>query len=617
MSAEAGILPVIAAVVGVGVAAEVLASYLRIPSIPFLLLAGIALGPEGVGVLSEATFAGGALSAIVGVSVAVIVFEGAFGLDVAAVRRTGSVTLRLVSVGAVVTLVGTALVVHLALGASWAAAALVGSLLVATGPTVIGPVLDAADVGERVGTVLETEGIVNDVTAAIAAVIAFEVLTLDRGLAAAATAFVGRFAVGTAVGVLLAGVVWALFRYAEHAPENAPQDARLLVVAGAVVAYGGAELIVGEAGIVAAATAGVLLGNVGLPYEEHVAEFKDDVTRLVLAFVFITLASLVEFADLLALGVGGLVVVVAVLAVVRPLAVAVSTLGSGLSRRERAFLSFVAPRGIVPAAVATLFALRLEASRPAVATTLTGTVFLVIVATVVVEGGTARHVAEWLGIDRGRTVVVGGGTLGLALARRYREGGSRVDVVESTPVATERARNAGFTVHAGDGTDPDVLLGAGIADATQVVAATDDDEVNLEVASLAVQRFGVPTVVARLNDPDNGGRFDALGVRTFSGPTLRLWAIETLFDQPLPDWLSAFARGGDVREIEVGPPVAGRTVRAVEADLPHRVLIVALARDGETRFPGSETRLEAGDRISLLGARGAMPETVARFLDGR
>ncbi|NKE36629.1 potassium transporter TrkA [Natronococcus sp. JC468] len=396
------VVALIAAIVGLGVAAQFLAAKYRVPSVLFFIFTGVAIGPEGLELIPP-DVVGDALSTIVGVSVAIIIFEGTFRLEYGAIREASKVVSRMITIGAVIAFVGTSLTVGLLLGASWDIAFLVGALLVATGPTVIAPILAVVPVREEVATTLEVEGIVNDVTAAVLAVVLFKAMTA-RHLSPGGYVwlFVQRLATGVIVGLVVAGVVWYLLTQVEHPPETAPQTARLLALAGAVVAFAAADSVFSEAGIVAAATAGFTLGSLELPDQEEILQFIRDVTFLVLSFVFITLAALLEFAELLALGVAGLAVVAVLMVVIRPLAVFVSTAGVSFTTSERAFMSFVGPRGIIPASVATLFAVRLRTeappSDPSGAHLLLGTVFLVILVTVVVEAGFARPVASMLGV---------------------------------------------------------------------------------------------------------------------------------------------------------------------------------------------------------------------------
>ena len=397
------LIALVAAIVGLGVGAQFLAAKYRVPSVLFLILAGVAIGPDGLGLVTADTFGAG-LSTIVGVSVAIIVFEGSFRLDAETVRNAPRAVRRLVTVGAALTFLGTALTVRLLLGPSWDIALLVAALLVATGPTVITPILAVVRVREVVATTLETEGIVNDVTASILAVVLFKAMTAQelrpRGYL---FLFLERLVLGILIGLVIAAVVWYLLTEVDLPSRAAPQTARLLTLAGAVVAYALADSVFSEAGIAAAATAGFTLGNLDLPHRESILQFKSDVTLLVLSFVFITLAALLDFADLRALGVAGLAVV-AVLVVLRPLVVFVSTVGGGFSVRERLFIGLVGPRGIIPASVATLFAIRLRTdtppSDPAGADILLGTVFLGILVTVVLEAGLARQIAGVLGVIR-------------------------------------------------------------------------------------------------------------------------------------------------------------------------------------------------------------------------
>ncbi|WP_345779793.1 cation:proton antiporter [Halosolutus halophilus] len=396
------LVALVAAIVGLGVTAQFLAAKYRVPSVLFLIVAGVAIGPEGLAIVSIDT-SGEALSTIVGVSVAIIVFEGAFRLEYETVRDAPRAIEWLITIGAAMAFFGTALTVRLLLGASWDIAFLVAALLVATGPTVITPILAVVSVREAVATTLETEGIVNDVTAAILAIVLFKAMTAQelapRGYV---FLFAQRLGMGILTGLVIAGVVWYLITQVELPAQAAPQTARLLTLAAAVIAFAIADSVFSEAGIAAAATAGFTLGNLDLPHRESILRFKQDVTLLVLSFVFIVLAALVEFSKLLALGVAGLAVVAVLTLLLRPLVVFVSTAGGGFSIRERLFISFVGPRGIVPASVATLFAIRLRSSTPpsdpAGADLLLGTVFLVILVTVVVEAGFARQIAAVLGV---------------------------------------------------------------------------------------------------------------------------------------------------------------------------------------------------------------------------
>jgi len=623
MSAATEIVRIVVTITGVGVAAQVVADRLQIPSVLFLIVGGVVVGPEGLGLVDPAIF-GDALPAIVGLSVAIIVFEGAFHLHVDRLREAPRETLRLVTVGAALSLVGTAVVVRFVVGTDWPLALLVGSLLVATGPTVITPIVNVVPVRERVATTLETEGVVNDVTAAILALVTFEYVLLgSRGLPALVGTFAARLGLGVAVGCLVAGTAWLLLNGVELSTENTPQNARLITLVSALSAYALAETAAetvglagelgSEAGIAAVAAAGFVLGNVSLPYRDEVERFKGDLTLVVLSFVFVTLASLLSLADLAALGLRGVVAVVAIAAVVRPALVALCTAGDRFTTAERVYISAIGPRGIIPASVATLFALELRPQNPEAAATLVGAVFLVIFATVVIEGGLARHIAQALDVIPMRAIVVGGGRVGRALAERLEDRGEDVMLVESDEREIERLRTEGFSVRRGDGTDREVLEAAGAGNARVIAAATADDETNLLVGQLARNTFDVETVVARVNDPDNVDAFEDLDVEAISSGMSIAWSMDNVIERPgIARWMTELDREGDVQEVEVtSDGIVGETVTALREDLPEDCHLALVTRDDENRLPHPDDRIERGDHLTFIGRKAAVREALA------
>ncbi len=618
MSAAIDIVRIVVTILGVGVGAQVLADRLQIPSVLFLILAGVAVGPEGLGLLEPDAF-GEALPAIVGLSVAIIVFEGAFNLHLDRIREAPRETLRLVTVGAVISLVGTAVVLRYTVGAGWDVALLVGALLVATGPTVITPIMDIVPVRERVATTLETEGVVNDVTAAILSLVMFENLVIgSSGLPTVVRQFSTRLGLGILVGLAVAAVVWYLLNHVDLSAENTPQNARLIVLMAALGAYGLAEILAAEigiagalgseSGIAAVALSGFVLGNVRLPHRDQIEQFKGDITLLVLSFVFITLASLLTLDDLLGLGPGGLVAVVLIAAVVRPALVWLCTLGERFTRNERLYISAIGPRGIIPASVATLFALELRPTNPEAATTLVGAVFLVILATVVIEGGLARHIAQALDVIPMRTIVVGGGRVGRALAERLEDRGEEVLIVERDEAEIERLEGEGFSVHRGDGTHRDVLEAAGAENAKVVAAATADDDVNLLVGQLARNTFDVETVVARVNNPDNEEAFRNLDIEAISTGMSVAWSMDNVIERPgIARWMTELDRQGDVQEVEVTQEsLVGESIAELRSELPDDCHIALITRDHDNRLPHPDDTIEAGDHLTFIGRKEAV-----------
>jgi NhaP-type Na+/H+ or K+/H+ antiporter/Trk K+ transport system NAD-binding subunit len=613
---SSSLLPVVALILVSGIGVQLLARRVEIPSVVFYLGLGILLGPEALGLVTIDTFGAG-LETIVGLSVAIIVFDGAFALRFDRIREASTTSLRLVTVGALVTFLGTAGAVRVLEGATWEISLVVGALLVATGPTVITPILEVVRVREHVAAALETEGIINDVTAAIAAVVIFETMLLDDiGISGTVLAFLERAGVGVAAGLLATGLIYFLLKH-ELTPEGGPQTARFLVFSAAIGSFALAEAVAAEAGIAAAATAGIALGNLELPHRETIEEFARDATLIVLAFVFVSLAALIDVGAILRLGVGGILLVAVVMFVLRPLVAGIATFGvRQFNASERLFLAAIGPRGIIPASVATLFAIELAtAGNQAASQVLLGTVFVVIATTDAIEAGLARQIGDALGVTPMRTIIVGGGRVGLALATRLEQRGEFVVLIEEDEKPKRAAREAGVTVYEGDGTESDTLRAAGIDEAKIVVAATEDDNINLLVCQTARTKFGVEDVYARVNDPQNMAAFEALSVTAVDGPMSTAFAIDNEIERPeLANWMYDASDGHDIQEIEMtAEELVGESIRDLNDRIPGGCLIAEIGQNEDAHVPDPDEVLEYGDHLTFLGDAAAVEEAVKRF----
>ena len=619
---SSALLPIVTLILILGVASRLIADRLRIPSVLFLIGSGVAIGPEGLGIVSREVFGNG-LTAMVGVAVAIILFEGSFRLRLERFREAPRDILRLVTVGAVVMWLGTALVVRfvLSLGGEpveWSVALLVGALLIATGPTVVTPILNVVTVRDHVAAAMESEGIINDVTAAVLAVVVFEVLILETdGLVPFVEQLLLRIGAGIVAGLLVAGIVWALLKQVDISPGDAPLHSRLIALGGILGTFATAELIAGESGVAAAATLGLVLGNVELPHEEDIEGFMEDLTTIVLGFVFVAIAALIDFGDITALGVAGVALVIAVTLFVRPLLIFLSVRNDRFTTNERVFMSTVAPRGIIPASVATLFAIELQAEGAvAEAQVLAGTVFLIIFATVVFQGGLARQIAELLDVVPMRTIIAGGGEVGSALAERLERDGENVVIVEIDDETVQELRENGHRAVQGDAGEADVLRSAGIENAGMVVATTRDDDVNLLVSQLVQTEFDVDTVAARVNDSENLDSFESLGVRAIDFGSAMAQSLENVLERPaIAGWMNDLGRSGDVREIEVtAADLVGKTTEELYDELPDGCIIGVVSDEGgETHVPSGDHPLERGDHITFIGQRDAVDRAVKRF----
>lgn len=605
---ESSVLLIISIVLVAGAVAKVIGDRYKIPSIIFLLLFGITLGPSGLDVIGSETF-GSSITSIVGFAVAIVVFEGAFHLELDRIRRSRTSTSRIVTIGAAIAFIGTAIPIHLIMGVSIEISILIASLLVATGPTVITPIMEVVDVRPPVETAMETEGITNDVTAAILAVVIFEAIIVpeDAGLRRFIIEFGERISVGIVFGVIGALLLYRLAKFIEG-QNNSIHDVEILALASTVLIFAGANALATESGVAAVAVAGLILGNIDFPFKEEVREFSEQITPVVLSVVFIILAALVEISTILdILWYEGLLVVLMIIFVIRPLLVFVSSYGGLFTTREKLFMSFVGPRGIIPASVASLFAVDLrEMGMSAEADILVSTVFLVIFATVFVEGGPARYIAQKLQIDPMKIIVVGGGDSGRHLADRLSEEREEsVTIIEKNAERVSELRNEGYSVVEGDGRDTEVLEEAGIENSKVVASMTRDDDANLLATQLARNEYDVETVVSRVTNDENRGAFESLGVRVVSDSEATATEADNMIDRPVvSSWMEDVNSEGRIIDVKLeDQEYDGISVEDFDEELPEKSLVVLIKRGGNKLIVDGSMELQTGDYLTFVSTK--------------
>jgi NhaP-type Na+/H+ or K+/H+ antiporter len=490
LSHEEQILVGLTAILVLGVSAQWLAWRLRLPSILLLLGFGFLAGPATRIVNPDELF-GDLLFPLVSISVALILFEGGLSLRLADLRQIGWPLWSLVTIGAFVTWILAASGAHVLLGLAVGPALLLGAILVVTGPTVIGPLLRHIRPTGRVAAVAHWEGIVIDPVGAVLAVLVYEALAVApaTGPLAAARAVAPQLGmtlvVGVAVGGVAALVALELLRRF-WVPDFLQSPLLLMLVVGAFAASNRAQA---ESGLLTVTLMGAILANQRQVPVKHLIEFKENLRVLLIASLFILLAARVAPADFTALGWRGPLFVAFLIVVVRPLSVLVATIGSGLLREERVFLAWLAPRGIVAASVASVFALRMgDAGGGLVPAT-----FLVIVGTVAVYGTTALPLARRLGLSNPspQGILFASAHPGArAIAQAVKAAGFPVLLVDNNRANIATARLEGLPTAFASILSEDALDGILQSGLGRLVALTPDDEVNALAALSFREVFG-------------------------------------------------------------------------------------------------------------------------------
>ncbi len=477
-----------------GMFAQALARHLRLPGIVLLLIAGVSLGPDGLGWIQPRQLGDG-LFAIVDFAVAIILFEGGLNLQLSRLRREGTAIRRLITFGAMITLVGGAYAVHVWIGWGLMESLLFGGLIVVTGPTVVGPLVSELRLKPRVATVLEAEGVLIDPIGAILAVVILRLaLSGDPGslFLEHSGAGLARIAAGSLFGVVAGFGLARVLRVSRLLPEGLEN---VSVLSAVLLLYAGAEALLSQSGVLAVTVAGIVVGNTRTPVERDLREFKDQLTVMLIGLLFVMLAADVRYEQVAALGWAGFGVVATLILVVRPLGVWLCTLGSELAFEERLFIAWVAPRGIVAAAIASLVAVDLERAGLPGGAELRALVFLTIAVTVTLAGLTAGPIGNLLGVrlrKRDTVAILSVQVLGLALAEELRRGGVPVVFLDSNPAGVRRAEEAGFTVIYGNALQESVMQRARFGFVHTVVSLTSNRTLNSVFVERARDRFGVP-----------------------------------------------------------------------------------------------------------------------------
>lgn len=474
--------------VGAGCLLTVLARRLHLPTIVLLLLGGFILGPEILGWL-EPDALGDYLPMVVSIAVGLILFEGGLTLDLKQFSQTSTVIRRLLTIGAIITWLGAALATYLVFDTSPSFALLMGSCVIVTGPTVIVPLLHRVRVQQKLSSILHWEGVLIDSIGVFIAILCFE-WVVEGGGAVALPNFLIRVIGGVGIGSLGGYLIYWCMRRG-WVPDNI---VNAFAVASAMLIFGITEMIKPEAGLLSVTIAGLIVGIKKPRQLREVKAFKAEIVDLLIGMLFILLVARLEFRQFLEFyKLGGGWILFAVILIIRPLSVIASSWGTSLNVREKALLSWVAPRGVVAASMASLFALTLGSREDPVGdpALLESFVYSVICATVFIQGLSSGLVAKALGLQRPAPndwVIIGAHYFGRELARKLaREDEQEVTLLDSNTRNVALAQRDGLKAVAGDGTEAEKLYEEEkrLYSTGCVLALTD----NIELNQILMQRW--------------------------------------------------------------------------------------------------------------------------------
>ncbi|HUH29012.1 sodium:proton antiporter [Gelidibacter sp.] len=490
-------------IVILGILAQWVAWKLKIPAILPLILIGLLVGPFAAEYLSsdgtkwiqpiyngeKGLFPGESLFYFVSLAISIILFEGGLTLRVKEIKNIGPVITKLITIGSTVTFFGGAVAAHYIFYLSWEMSFLFSALIVVTGPTVITPILRHIPLKQDVSAVLRWEGILIDPIGALVAVLVFEFISVDVGGAFTKTAFIefGKIVLfGSTFGFAFAhGLNFIMNK--RLIPHYLLNVFALASVLGVFVL---ADIFAHESGLLAVVVMGMVLGNSNSPYLKELLYFKESLSILLVSILFILLAANINMEDLrLVLNWNMVALFAIVVFILRPIGVFWSTYNSSLKFNEKVFISWVGPRGIVAAGIASLFGLKLAKNGVQDAEFITPLVFMIVLGTVILNATTARYIAKLLGVflKKANGILIIGASKSSRLIGNYlQKNGRRVVLLDNNEINISKARELGLEGIVSNVYEASLEDNIELNDIGYIIALTGNSDIN----QFAINRFG-------------------------------------------------------------------------------------------------------------------------------
>ena len=497
----------LAGIIILGILAQWFAWKFKMPAILPLILIGLLVGPIAAEYLSEdgskwiepvwngekGLFPGEGLYYFVSLAISIILFEGGLTLKRNEIRTVGPAITKLITLGSAITFFGAGIVAHYVFDLSWEISFLFSSLIIVTGPTVITPILRNIPLKKDVSAVLKWEGILIDPIGALVAVLVFEFISVGGGSGYTKTALIefGKILLfGTTFGFTFAhALAFAINKnLIPHYLLNVVSLSTVLLV------YVESDIFAHESGLLAVVVMGMVLGNNKLENIKELLYFKESLSVLLISILFILLAANINIEDMMLLYNWNTAILFAIVVfLIRPIGVFLSTIGSNLKTNEKLFISWVGPRGIVAAGIASLFGSKLLMANVEGAEYITPLVFMIVLGTVLLNATTARAIARILGVFLLKSegiLIIGSGQLSRIIASYLVKNNRHVVLVDSNSSNVQKAKDIGLDAIKKDIYEEDLMDDIELNDVGYLLALTGNPEINRFAINKFKDQFG-------------------------------------------------------------------------------------------------------------------------------
>jgi NhaP-type Na+/H+ or K+/H+ antiporter len=576
----------------VAVITQAISNRFRMPPILFWLIAGMLLGPYGLHILHVEDLQP-ALHTLIELGLAIILFEGGLNLNLRALRKYGSVVTRLLVAGPLFTMLVGGWAVHEFTDLNWSMALLFGALVSVGGPTVILPIVRQIQLDKKLRHILTSEAMLIDAAGAILAIVMLQVvLAPSLRLEDTVTDLLFKFLIGGSVG-WLGGWLLTRFLYSDWLSD--PELRSIATLAATWGIFMLADSLSSQAGLLAVLVAGTTLQRTDLPDIQRLKFFKASLSVLLISLLFVLLAANLNLSLIASQLWPGLTVFLLLFLVARPLSAFVSSVGSNLSAPQILFLSCMAPRGVVAAAITSLFSWILEQQGHAGSDILQALVYIMIIVSVLVYGLLASTLSRKLGVDGANDrslLIIGGGQMGAELGRIFAED-REVSFLDLNEEVVSKLQRAGYKAYQGNALDPIFLDIAHAEDASAIIVMTGSSDHNLLIAQLVHHEFHVREIYVALQEGD-----ETKHIRM-----MKQLQAKRLFGKPyhFTYWNDQAYRKRLVYEVLLVEEDSGLVgLRLADTRIPHGVQPLAIMREGQFHIAHDDFQLAAGDNIWLL-----------------
>ena len=497
----------LAGVLILGVLSQYFAWKFKIPAILPLIMTGLIVGPISAEYFSsdgtkwiepiwngtEGLLPEQILFHFISLSIGLILFEGGLTLKFSELKKMGPVIAKLITLGAITTFIGVAIPTHYILGISWEISFLFSALVIVTGPTVISPILRNIPLKKNVSTLLKWESILIDPIGALVAVLVFEFINAGEDKSYSLITFY-EFSKFLFLGILIGYVSAKLIAFSIKKNLIPNFLINVLVLGSVLTVFVFSEVFAHESGLLSVVVMGVFLGNSDLPQFDDLIKFKESIRVLLISILFILLASNIQLSDIkLILNWQSLLVFSILILVIRPLGVFISTSNSSLSYQEKIFISWIGPRGIVAAGIASLFGIKLVSDGMENAEFLSPMVFMVVFGTVFLNSLTARTLSKILGVflkNSEDMLIIGASKFSRQIALYLESTGKKVVLTDSNKSKVSEAKRNGLNAINSDIYSNELLNDLELSEVGYLFALTGNEEIDKYAVRKFKSQFG-------------------------------------------------------------------------------------------------------------------------------